>query len=291
MEKAARIGNYDGTIADSILGLAFGGASVELGAAIRESRVAMRSRRPEYMWWLSDSALDELRRISGLAGEGVQPQILDAIGCLDGTLDALTLTGKYGAENLRRAPDTENVEYDLYKGTIELSQEELDKLNGHMETDEPLQLVIRGHLWFESRLIRYLAEAVPQPEYLENSRLNFSQRLNVAAALDLIPEEDLPAIFKLNRLRNKIAHELDAAIGETEERELFNSLSPFMRHIAHIAAGGDFGDFPDCLRNIVMSLIIILDHRHDQLVASKKYNEYLNVRVQQTLGRRSRSAN
>lgn len=277
--------NHVGTVADGVLGLAWASIDASKKTELRSVRLALRSRRPDFLWWFDDSLREELERIANTISGNVHDQIQEAIACLRGEIEAEHLSQKYGWPNLRTSPDGALLDLEPYRGTAKMSDEEAARLLEHINSDEPLQIVIRGHLWLESKLIKYLADAVKNPQFLDNSRLSFSQRLNLAAALGLIPEEELPALFKLNRLRNKVAHVLEAAVTEAEQRELFNSLSQRSRRAALAGTDGTLDPFPAGLRCVICALIFNVENRHDQLMAEKGYGRYLEFRIHAALGK------
>ncbi len=76
--------------------------------------------------------------------------------------------------------------------------------------DKAMRVVLRCHLIVEHFLDRYLAAANPAVVNWDSARLSFSQKLSLAdhpqSSLRLL----MPGLVSLNKLRNRIAHRLDA---------------------------------------------------------------------------------
>jgi hypothetical protein len=84
--------------------------------------------------------------------------------------------------------------------------EEFRKHLGHV--NELLQLFLNSHLEVEGDLDRFLGEMFFHPEYLEDARISFAQKVQIAPAYT--PEDhDRPewhVMLVLNKIRNDIAH-------------------------------------------------------------------------------------
>lgn len=79
------------------------------------------------------------------------------------------------------------------------------------ESDDIELIVLKGHLMIEETLYRLAVEHCPNPKYLDSAQLSFSQLLFVVRSLIEFPgEEDVWAAIKLlNKLRNKLSHNLE----------------------------------------------------------------------------------
>lgn len=86
----------------------------------------------------------------------------------------------------------------------------------------PLNLVIRGHLYAEGELTALL-EAKVKPIVLETLRPSFEEKLKLALVLELIPGEWAKPIRQLNYLRNRAAHKLFDDINPLDQDELFKT--------------------------------------------------------------------
>lgn len=95
----------------------------------------------------------------------------------------------------------------------------------NIERDDPLQIVVRGHLFLENELINLLELTFPQADCLDPSDLRFPVKVKLIGALGLLSKESLSVYLKFNSLRNKFAHKLDMKITVNEVENLINSLS------------------------------------------------------------------
>lgn len=103
-----------------------------------------------------------------------------------------------------------------------------DRLSQHLKGDD-YQQVLHGHLYFDHVLTALLTEEFKNPKAVDLIRTSFAQKLSLVDALGLIPHNLVPAVTALNRLRNRLAHNLDATIGEPEIEKLRNALPPWLR--------------------------------------------------------------
>jgi hypothetical protein len=67
----------------------------------------------------------------------------------------------------------------------------------HISIDAPLEIVLRGHLWVESSLIRLIEEVLPHPEAIDLARFSFPQKMGLGVALGLVRSEYASAYLKL----------------------------------------------------------------------------------------------
>jgi hypothetical protein len=95
-----------------------------------------------------------------------------------------------------------------------------------------LLIVIRCHLLIESYIIKLIESVLPNPTALDIDKLNFSQKIGLALAVDAIHQDMKGLLLKLNSIRNKFAHNhlkkiTDQDIAELEstlEKEIKNDL-------------------------------------------------------------------
>ena len=70
------------------------------------------------------------------------------------------------------------------------------------------QKLIQGHLYLEFIATRMLEAELPNPQEISLSRMGFSARMDLIAALNIVPPEYVPKVRKVSKLRNLVAHEL-----------------------------------------------------------------------------------
>jgi hypothetical protein len=95
----------------------------------------------------------------------------------------------------------------------------LDRMDQHLEEiNDPVLLILKGHLLIEEVLFSKLKEQVSEPRYLIDARLRFSQLLSLARAFfspDVRAEHKVDmdstwdALKALSEIRNRLAHRLD----------------------------------------------------------------------------------
>ena len=73
---------------------------------------------------------------------------------------------------------------------------------------ESLSKILIGHLSIENKLDLILCSQMKNTTYFKSLNLRFSQKVDLALSLDLIPEELGLFIKKLNSVRNKYAHRM-----------------------------------------------------------------------------------
>jgi hypothetical protein len=93
------------------------------------------------------------------------------------------------------------------------------------------EILLRGHLWLESFINRILELHIVDSRYLDADRMAFRQKIDIAQAFGFIGEEDGRALRELNRLRNKLAHNVMAEPGQNETKALIGMLSGAPRAI------------------------------------------------------------
>lgn len=85
--------------------------------------------------------------------------------------------------------------------------DELEKKN------DPLFLVIKGHLFVENELNRLLEGFIPNPELLNLNKKGFYEKVCLAQSLDMIDKPVADALLNLNDIRNAYAHNLNFHLG------------------------------------------------------------------------------
>ena len=99
-----------------------------------------------------------------------------------------------------------------------------------LQSEDELGAVIRAHLYIESYLIQLIEKLIPDQEHLDNMRLNYSQRIDLALALGLIPRFG-PPLRILGKIRNDFAHRLDAKLSKKHVTDLYGALDQEDREI------------------------------------------------------------
>jgi hypothetical protein len=166
------------------------------------------------------------------------------------------------------------------------SNERERQFMAHINAESPLEIIIRGHLWIESSLIRLIEEVVPYPEALDLARYSFPRKASLAVGLGLLRQEYLPAYLKLNTLRNRVAHDLFSAIGEKEQAELLQALGPTLRYLSGVDREEHKDDpFPEPLRAAIATLLVELEGLRDAVIKRREEMAALHRRVEELRAR------
>ncbi len=106
----------------------------------------------------------------------------------------------------------------------------MEKYKSHLMGLTEIDLIIlRGHLLLEEYLYNAICEFVFHPTFIKKADMNFSQMVTIARSISLDEQNNSMwgLILAINKLRNKIAHELSMStrIGEhvTKVKDLYNS--------------------------------------------------------------------
>jgi hypothetical protein len=130
-------------------------------------------------------------------------------------------------------------------------------LMAHLNTEDPLALVIRGHLYVESALIKKIEDVLVNKQEFDSARLQFGAKVKLAVALGKVDRTDVGAFTALNRLRSQFAHDVDTKLTGQDELDLYNTLSPRQRvHVDPLRKQGM--PFLSRLRLDVLGIILAL---------------------------------
>lgn len=100
-----------------------------------------------------------------------------------------------------------------------------------MESDDLVGYLLKAHLFTEAILEELLklafnekAEAILSIGLTYNQKLNLVSKLSLCNDWDLLPDYIVGSLRKLNKLRNRTAHQIGEAISDDEIIDLFNGL-------------------------------------------------------------------
>jgi hypothetical protein len=94
-----------------------------------------------------------------------------------------------------------------------------------------LGVIIRGHLFIESRLTHLIEQKLPEPGAIDLTRMNFHLKIDLAVAMGVLPYDLRPPLQVLNKLRNKLAHDVHKQITRADSERLFKSLPKVSRDV------------------------------------------------------------
>jgi hypothetical protein len=133
-------------------------------------------------------------------------------------------------------------------------------LMAHLNAEDPLALVLRGHLYVEAALIKQIEsaplnkKALVNKKTLKGAKHNFPDKVKLAVALGKVDPPDDRGFIALNDLRNDFAHEVNMKLTEQNESKLYDTLSPSQREIPDVARKPEMTP-RDRLRFDIMGLI------------------------------------
>jgi hypothetical protein len=126
-------------------------------------------------------------------------------------------------------------------GLTKIRYETMPLLMKEMQVDEKLNIgdsvsrALKCHLLSEvvlDRLIQFAFE--PNGDAILSARLSYSQKLDIASRTilfenySLIPELVVGSLRKLNKIRNRLSHELGASVTRDEAIDLFMGVDHLM---------------------------------------------------------------
>jgi hypothetical protein len=76
--------------------------------------------------------------------------------------------------------------------------------------------ILRAHLYVEHYLTEYLRKANPRLGNLNSVRISFSQKIDLLDSNDAVVKDIIPGIRHLNKIRNRLAHNLSVEITEAD---------------------------------------------------------------------------
>ncbi len=155
---------------------------------------------------------------------------------------------------------------------------DLDRLVTRLK-GEQWQQVLQAHLYFDHVITALLTEELKNPTAIDVKRMGFAQKLQLVHALALMAGELVPVVSHVNKIRNRIAHDLEAKIGDDEIAQLKNALPK--RFKTKVMSKAELDD-PESLRNIVVFVLTALDsaRQRNALERLQRRKAYLNaVRV------------
>lgn len=153
-----------------------------------------------------------------------------------------------------------------------------DKWEGHLvkETD-PLNLVIRGHLYVEAELNALLRLKVDDT-ILTTLKPSFDERLKLAVNLGLLPERLEAPTRYLNSIRNKVAHKLYEDVTVDDAKELFRLCDEAHIFLARSAEQLMARPLPHLLRACITGLILHYSTELRILTGEVPTPSYLQIR-------------
>jgi len=267
-----------GRVIDQLLGVAAINQSEEITHLLEWARLGLRSGRPRHDYVWPDHLTHPLARLLALIDGQPHEAIADVFSILSGQSSATSVSAYWDLMR-RKIPASPRLE--LAQFTTTHSFDDIAARFGqHINSREPMEVLIRGHLWIEASVGALLDQKLMKPQALEE-RLSFYHRLSFANALGIISDDDLLLIRRINKLRNRMAHQLDTPLIKTDEDELISLCTKDFLWIAGLDKAR--GKFPQGLASVIATLVIGLRQQLDDAKAIARFGAYLQERIDRTL--------
>ena len=114
---------------------------------------------------------------------------------------------------------------ELKDNTIEL-EKKLDEFNLNKKGENPMQVILKGHLYIEHELRERLKKHLENPKILQCEKLKYSQLAKLVFSLGLLPIEIFDTVMEIDHLRNKCSQNLKYNFNEEEFIKLEGTFSP-----------------------------------------------------------------
>ncbi len=133
------------------------------------------------------------------------------------------------------------------------------------QNTEAIGRILRAHLFVEHYLTEFLAKEHPGLGSLQEARLTFAQKVALLDGEDVEINEVLPGLRRLNSIRNKLAHRLDALVTD-DDAKVFQSSTIFSEQLAQKQSRKKVGTSPiDVLEAFAKHTSIVFTHRHSEV--------------------------
>jgi hypothetical protein len=107
-----------------------------------------------------------------------------------------------------------------------------DDLVAALLSQDDIGLVVRGHIYIENELDKFIQAALPRPGELE--MMEYSARVQLALACGLRPTLKTP-LKAIGKLRNSFAHKLGTTLTEQHVNQMHDTLSKDDRKALEVA--------------------------------------------------------
>ena len=136
------------------------------------------------------------------------------------------------SRKLKERLDETDRKFAALENEARISSFDRDDFFKRVKVGDDWQRLIQAQIYMEFIAERFLEAELPNPKLVELERMSFSARLNLIAALALIPNDFVPAVRKLSGFRNKFAHKLRFEVTEKEVSALRSLIPIGLRKIA-----------------------------------------------------------
>lgn len=140
------------------------------------------------------------------------------------------------------------------------------------ESDDELQVVLRGHLYIESELTKMIRLTLVYPDEILNHRFMYMNKVNLAISLGILKKENKTVFQKINSLRNNFAHNLDFNCEERHYIEIYDAFVGELKTLGDKYIQFEEKDLLNKLRNIIGVVWIYVRREHAILLGEIEIN-------------------
>jgi hypothetical protein len=108
---------------------------------------------------------------------------------------------------------------------------QLNPILNHINADDPLQIIVRGHLYVEASLNRLISLRFLFPKAFDLANMHYPAKVDLALALGVLHKDDAGSLRALNTLRNRLAHNIEHKVTPKDVRQLLDTMSPTVRAV------------------------------------------------------------
>ncbi|NUB42952.1 hypothetical protein GEU84_001015 [Fertoebacter nigrum] len=154
---------------------------------------------------------------------------------------------------------------------------DFDEMHKRMFSGDRSYQLIQAHLYCEHIVLQMVREALPFPEEISVDRMGFAQRFQLVMALGLIDKKLAAPIKMINKLRNKVAHDLTFSVSEADAKSLFDCTpSDLIEAVLDMPSRcGNAASFEDLLFVVVVKFDIVRQQHVVQRVLGRKSQIHL----------------
>jgi len=129
---------------------------------------------------------------------------------------------------------------------------EIQYLLAHLSSDKTANIILKGHLVIEERLTDAVEACVSWPEFLDEARLTFAQKLLLcrSASPTLSKSPIWEVLSKLNTLRNAFSHSLDGTRRSNATENLLNAYA--------VACGGNLPARESAIESLLFTCVLAM---------------------------------
>ena len=150
--------------------------------------------------------------------------------------------------------------------TRQLTDEEFGEMSGRWRQDtESIGRILRAHLYVEHYMTEYLEKSNPQLGSVAEAKLSFAQKVLLLDPRDPRLIEVLDGVKRLNSIRNRLAHRLNASV--TTDDALIFLRAPYFKAMreARVAPEIPSNDPLDILEDFAKHASHAFTHRFSQV--------------------------